>query len=374
MNGASLTLGLLGAAALASAHRGARALALGPLRRRQLDGMAADLQALAESASNFGSTLRLDELRSWAARHQVAYVGHSGARALLSVPEGLLKVELTSPPYLSNAREFELYRGAPASLARHLQPIDASAFDHAWILMSDFDVLGSLEQIPGYARDELRGAGLAVLRNGDFTSEKKAHTYDTVSDARRRQQVLERGRTERARQGSRATSWIDYSGLHKHEETPQLDLVQTISWPRFLQAVEGGRGGDRVLWVRGARTHLQLKDIQDLLTGPLGASPAQWEGRLRYLHLSLQEAAQAASTLTFPLTVYGGVRLAPHVQVWSEDKAAAQRAVRAPQAGQISKATDVNWTKTLRAYWIEAMGRRGEAPEGLRLYGKVSRS
>jgi len=203
MNGATLTLSLLGVTALAGVARGARALTLDPVRRRQLDGMAADLQAFAESAADFGSTLRLADLHAWAARHKVTYVGHAGVRALFKIPEGLLKIEITSPPYLSNAREFELYRDAPASLVRHLHPISASAFDHAWILMPDFDELGSLEQIPGYARDELRSAGLAALRNGDFTAEKKAHTYDTVSDGRRRQQVLDRGRAERAKRGGR---------------------------------------------------------------------------------------------------------------------------------------------------------------------------
>jgi len=105
---------------------------------------------------------------------------------------------------------------------------------------------------------------------------------------------------------------------------------------------------------------------------PLGASTAQREGHLRYLHLSLQEAARTASDLVFPLVVHGGVRLAPHVEGWTEDRATAQRVARAPRTGQISRASDVNWTKTLRAMLLETMGRRGEAPEGLHLFGKVS--
>lgn len=195
MNGATLTLGLaLLAAGATLSRRGGRALDLSPRRRAELD----DLAEAFRGCVNGRDGLVRDAMQAFAKKHKIRVLGAGAARAVFSVPEGALKIEMGWPPFTDNRNEALLWSAAPARVAEHLVPVLAHAHDHAWLIMPEVEVGGT---VPADAQSKLHDCGLADFMHHESNVAKDGRLvdYGFVRSYPRFKACQEQGQAQRAK-------------------------------------------------------------------------------------------------------------------------------------------------------------------------------
>ena len=210
MNGASLTLGLAALAALAGvAPKGTRNLALSDARRRDLDRFA---EACGAFTREVGGHEPVD-MRRFAKKHGVRYLGSGYKRDVFSVPEGALMVERGHAPYGDNTREATLWAGAPARLAKLLVPVLATADDHRWNLMEEVEVGGKSTKL---REEEFQACGLwDFYAPRNLSKDGRLVDYGYIYDPVSWRECLDKGSEQR---GSRAVLDESITDRYGHGE------------------------------------------------------------------------------------------------------------------------------------------------------------
>ena len=222
MNGASLTLGLAALAALAGVTpKGARNLALSEARRRDFDRLA---EACGAFTREVGGHEPVD-MRRFAKKHGVRYLGSGYKRDVFSVPEGALKVERGHAPYGDNTREATLWAGAPARLAKLLVPVLATADDHRWNLMEEVEVGGKSTKL---REEEFQACGLwDFYAPRNLSKDGRLVDYGYIYDPVSWRECLDKGseqRDARGRGGLNKGFWYHASGRRNRASIAQHGL------------------------------------------------------------------------------------------------------------------------------------------------------
>ena len=174
--------------------RGSRAAVLSPSRRAEFD----DLAEAFRKRVNGRDDRVIDAMRTFAKKHKIGVLGAGAARAVFSVPEGALKIEMGWAPFTDNRNEALLWGAAPARVAEHLVPVLAHAQDHAWLLMPEVEIGGAVSV---QAQGLLDACGLTdfkyhesnVTKDGRLVDYGYVHSYSLFKECR------ERGQAQRAK-------------------------------------------------------------------------------------------------------------------------------------------------------------------------------
>ena len=338
MNGAKLTLGLVGIGAVASLALGRRGspsappmLPLSPERRRTFSRWA---QAYTKWFNGLLIKPFPHRDRAWAEENGLdGHLGSGKHRSVFAVPEGALKFEDVGTlknkyprNHVSNLAEAKAWDEATPAMRRALVPVLAHAEDGSWLLMERAEPLKKAEpfspEIIAIAQ-----CGLTDLIRDNRSTDGRLLDYGDVPDKAAWQACLDREREHDRAVGSR-------SALGR---APSKKLVHIVSRPALAalwRDRKQGATGELVAWVeiaKGAgpsyRTGLPIDSILDRL-GDWSWSEGEAVAVER-AHAELVLLQKHFNRIRFPLVVYRGLEVPPGKTVDTHDPGAHWTANRA---------------------------------------------
>jgi hypothetical protein len=149
-------------------------------RRRNPDALAGmDLDAVAEDFTEKMANGTTAQMRRWAKKHGLTYIGEGESRAVFGHPTEpvVIKFVFSSYGQEANQNEARAWREANANIRKHLVPIVAADPEGRWIVMEKVKTMRANQYAEKEALESLRGCGFLDFGRPNFSSDGRMLDY-----------------------------------------------------------------------------------------------------------------------------------------------------------------------------------------------------